>query len=71
MIRPRIGDFCYSESELLVMLEDVEIFKSEGVTGVVLGILLPSGNVNIHDTKRYEISTISIISWIYSRCQPS
>lgn len=51
MIRPRGGDFCYSENEILVMQEDIRIAKAFGCEGVVLGILQKDGKVNIAQTK--------------------
>lgn len=45
LIRPRGGDFIYSESELQVMLEDIALCGSLGAHGVVFGVLLPDGSV--------------------------
>ncbi|MBP6673312.1 MAG: copper homeostasis protein CutC, partial [Bacteroidetes bacterium] len=39
MVRPRAGDFCYSDEEFSAMRAGVEMFKSMGVNGIVLGIL--------------------------------
>lgn len=47
MIRPRGGDFCYSEEEFEIMRRDIEIAKRAGVDGVVLGILDFSGRVDV------------------------
>ena len=47
MIRPRGGDFCYSDTEFEQMHHDIEYAKSCGVDGVVLGALQPNGHVNI------------------------
>ncbi|CAJ0752972.1 9785_t:CDS:2 [Entrophospora sp. SA101] len=47
MIRPRGGDFCYSDEEFDVMCLDIESIKSLGVHGVVFGILKPDGRVDI------------------------
>ncbi|WP_339902020.1 copper homeostasis protein CutC [uncultured Cyclobacterium sp.] len=46
MIRPRGGDFVYSELEITVMKEDVKSFLSQGADGFVFGILNKSGKVN-------------------------
>src|SRR6478752_9663872 len=37
LIRPRAGDFVYSEPELAVMRRDMEAAKALGAGGVVLG----------------------------------
>jgi copper homeostasis protein len=46
MIRPREGDFCYSEKEFEAMLLDVAAAKIVGMEGVVAGILNPDGTVD-------------------------
>jgi copper homeostasis protein len=51
MIRPRGGDFCYSDDEILVMQEDIRMAKELGCEGIVLGILQKDGRVNIAQTK--------------------
>lgn len=50
MIRPRGGDFCYSEEEIEVMKADILSMKVLGCTGIVLGILQTDGKVNIQQT---------------------
>ncbi len=51
MIRPRGGDFCYSDNEIAVMQADIRIAKELGCEGIVLGILQKDGRVNIAQTK--------------------
>lgn len=46
MIRPRGGDFCYSDTDFEVMKEEVRIFREEGIYSVVFGILNPDGTVD-------------------------
>lgn len=47
LIRPRPGDFLYSEAELRTMERDIEVCRSLGVNGVVFGALTPDGDVDI------------------------
>lgn len=46
MIRPRAGDFVYSEEEVDVMLADIEAARGAGIAGVVLGASLPDGRLD-------------------------
>ena len=52
IIRPRPGDFYYSDAEFEIMRRDVELAKSEGADGVVLGILKTNGAVDVERTRR-------------------
>jgi copper homeostasis protein len=50
IIRPRGGDFLYSDFEFEVMKRDISFCKENGVKGVVLGILHENGSVDIERT---------------------
>lgn len=51
LIRPRAGDFCYSDRELEIMRNDILAAKQFGMDGVVLGILHESTRVDVARTK--------------------
>ena len=46
MIRPRGGDFAYSEDEFDVMQEDLVVLKENGADGFVFGILTQAGSID-------------------------
>nr|WP_297432884.1 copper homeostasis protein CutC [uncultured Cetobacterium sp.] len=46
MIRPRGGDFCYSQAEIEIMKEDIKICKELGVLGVVFGVLTKDNKID-------------------------
>lgn len=52
MIRPRPGDFLYSDAELRVMTDDIEAFRDAGAEGVVLGVLKRDGKIDLDQTAR-------------------
>ncbi|MGL5242374.1 MAG: copper homeostasis protein CutC [Kluyvera ascorbata] len=47
IIRPRGGDFCYTDGEFAAMLEDVRQIRSLGYPGFVIGVLNPEGQVDV------------------------
>ena len=51
IIRPRGGDFLFSEDEFAVMKKDIELCKQLGFEGVVIGLLLEDGNIDEERTK--------------------
>lgn len=51
MIRPRGGDFCYSELEFAIMKHDIINAKKLGADCLVFGILRPDGTVDVARTK--------------------
>jgi len=52
IIRPRPGDFCYSDEECECMQRDIELAKREGADGVVLGILHSDSKVDVRRTQQ-------------------
>ena len=58
IIRPRGGDFLYTDAEFELMKTDVEICKKTGCDGIVMGILNANGNI---DKKRCS----EIINYAY------
>jgi len=47
LVRPRTGDFLYTDDELDVMRRDIEQAKSLGVDGVAIGALTADGDVDV------------------------
>ena len=52
LIRPRGGDFTYSESDIDLMVADIEMAKSLGISGIVSGVLHSDHTIDIKNTKR-------------------
>lgn len=51
MIRPRSGDFCYSDSEFNQMIDSLKLVKEIGAAGVVFGILNPDKTLDVQRMK--------------------
>ena len=51
LVRPRGGDFVYSDAELEVMRRDIAVAQQYRAAGVVFGILLPDGSVDASRTR--------------------
>lgn len=52
MIRPRAGDFVYSDEEIAVMQDDIQFAAEAGANGVVLGVLTQHDDVDVDRTRR-------------------
>ncbi|MDO4677145.1 MAG: copper homeostasis protein CutC [Eubacteriales bacterium] len=51
LIRPRFGDFCYTDSEFAIIKQAVADFRELGAEGVVIGVLKPDGTLNMEQMK--------------------
>jgi copper homeostasis protein len=52
IIRPRGGDFLYSDLELEIMKADIVAARAAGADGVVFGMLKPDGAVNVKQARQ-------------------
>jgi copper homeostasis protein len=50
IIRPRGGDFFYSEEELVIMEQDVKLCRDLGCDGIVIGLLNRDGTIDLKRT---------------------
>lgn len=47
LIRPRAGDFVYTDDEHRLMLDQIERAKAAGARGIVSGALTPEGEIDV------------------------
>jgi len=52
LIRPRAGDFVYSDEEFNIMKTDIESCKSLGCEGIVTGLLKTDSTIDVARTKQ-------------------
>lgn len=50
IIRPRGGDFLFTDNEFNIMLQDVRLCKTLGCDGVVIGLLNADGTIDVKRT---------------------
>ncbi|ETW87158.1 copper homeostasis protein [Heterobasidion irregulare TC 32-1] len=62
MVRPRTGNFLYTDAETDVMLEDIRLFKKAGAQGVVMGLLKSDGTVDVARTMRKAVNKVVELS---------
>ena len=51
LLRPRAGDFVYSQAEMETLIQDIEFCKANGINGVVLGVLNQQGAYDLPKMK--------------------
>ena len=66
IIRPRGGDFLYSDDEFAVMQHDIVALKEIGINGVVIGLLNADGTIDI-DRSRQLIELARPLEVTYHR----
>ena len=47
LLRPRFGDFCYTDEEKDVLLREIDFCREAGVNGIVIGALTPGGELDV------------------------
>lgn len=52
LVRPREGNFCYSEDEFAQICHEVEMCRQAGAHAVVVGFLTPEGRIDTDKTRR-------------------
>ncbi len=57
LLRPRFGDFLYTEHEFEILKREVELFGKVGAQGVVIGCLTKDGGLHIQQMR--ELITIA------------
>jgi len=53
LIRPRFGDFLYSDYEVNIIKNEIEMFKKLGADGIVVGILTKNGEIDLDNMKKF------------------
>ena len=51
LLRPRFGDFCYTDFEHEIIKKEIKMFKELGADGVVIGTLKSDGSLNLEQMK--------------------
>ena len=52
LLRPRFGDFLYSEEEMEVLMRQAKLFADAGADNLVIGCLTPDGRLDLEAMKR-------------------
>lgn len=54
LLRPRFGDFLYTEHEFAILEREVAMFREAGADGVVIGCLTKDGDLDLTQMKRLK-----------------
>lgn len=54
LIRPRFGDFLYTDAEFRMLQEDIRMFRKLGADGVVVGCLNSDGSLDLERMERLK-----------------
>lgn len=58
LVRPRAGNFVYSQDEIEIMKKDIVVARELGVDGFAFGALTPDGDVDVaHMAELIEVAT--------------
>ena len=52
LLRPRFGDFLYSEEELQILIRQAKLFSKAGADNLVIGCLTPDGRLDLEAMNR-------------------
>lgn len=52
LIRPRFGDFLYTDTEIEEMCDEIDYFRDNGANGVVIGALTEDGDIDVNIMRR-------------------
>jgi copper homeostasis protein len=67
MIRPRAGDFVWSEAEVAMMEAEIAAVRAAGLAGVVLGACLPDGRLDVLVLRRL-VDAAAGLDLVLHRC---
>ena len=51
LLRPRFGDFCYTDFEQEILKEEIKSCVNLGADGIVIGAMKPDGTLNVEQMK--------------------
>lgn len=51
LLRPRFGDFCYTQHEYEIIRKEIRMFRKAGADGVVIGSLKPDGSLDMEQMR--------------------